>query len=194
MKYLFACCCLLGIHSAFSQPGLGFKEATVLFKKGDSLRCLVKMEINYSDTVMCKTHENADEKVLLSKDIKSIRFPFKYIENVRIDSTEKLCTLLLTGRISVYSYAVLSMGKTVDIKNVAGMKFTPGTTTTHYIVCKDGVYKEIREDFFRRDLAPLIKDCPGMYRKLDTEGYYFEDMVKIAKEYNSCELNVPVTE
>lgn len=194
MKYLFITALVCCINSTFAQRGFGFNEATILYKKGDSLLCLVKMEINYRDTVIYKRYEGDAEKIVLSKDIKAIRFPFKYIENIKPDSTEKLSTLLLKGRITVFSYAVLTMGKPVDVKNVAGLKFAAGSTTTHYIVCKDGVYKEIREDFFRRDLAPLIKDCPGMYRKLDTEGYYFEDMVKIAKEYNSCELNVPATE
>ncbi|MFN8253865.1 MAG: hypothetical protein U0V75_18470 [Ferruginibacter sp.] len=194
MKYLFACALLAAALTLFAQKGFGYKEASVVFKKGDSLRCLVKMQVDYKDTVIYKMHENGDEKILLSADISKIRFPFKLIENVRTDSIEKLSTLLLTGRITVYSYAILTMGKTVDIKNGAGLKFTPGTTSTHYIVYKDGRYKEIREDFFRRDLAPLIKDCPGMYRKLDTEGYYFEDLVKIATEYNSCELLLPNAE
>lgn len=188
MKYLFVCACLLAVSPAFSQPGFGFKEASVVFKKGDSLQCLVKMELNYRDTVLYKAYDSGPEKMLFAKDIKSIRFPFKYVENIRFDSTEKLSTLLLTGHITVYSYAVLSLGKPVDVKNVAGLKFSPTTTITHYVVHKDSIYKEIREDFFRRDLAPLIKDCPGMYRKLDTEGYYFEDLVKIAKEYNGCAL------
>ena len=94
----------------------------------------------------------------------------------------------------MYSYAILTMGKTVDIKNGAGLNLHPAPPAHTILFIKTAGIKRSAKIFFRRDLAPLIKDCPGMYRKLDTEGYYFEDLVKIATEYNSCELLLPNAE
>lgn len=191
MKCTFVTSLLLCVNSIFSQPGFGFTEATVSYKKGDSMLCLVKLSLNYGDTVIYKYYDGDPEKMLFSKNIKSIRFANNYIENVQLDSgREKLSTLIVTGRLCLYSFATISMGKTVDIPKSGGLKFTPGTTTPHFIIKKDSVCKEIREDYFRRDIAPFIRDCAGMLKKLDTEGYYFTDMMKIIKEYNSCELTV----
>jgi hypothetical protein len=189
MKCTFVISLLLSVNSIFSQPGFGFTEATVSYKKGDSMLCLVKLSLNYGDTVIYKYYDGDSEKMLFSKSIKGIRFPNNYIENVQLDSgREKLSTLIVTGRVCLYSFATITMGKAVAIPKSGGLKLTSGTTTPHFIVKKDSVCKEIREDYFRRDIAPFIRNCPGMLKKLDTEGYYFTDMMKIIKEYNSCEL------
>lgn len=191
MKYLVTTICMFYFASSYSQPGFGFSEGTVFYKKGDSMLCLVKLSLDYGDTVIYKGYDGDTEKMLFAKNIKSIRLPYKHIENVPLDSgREKLSTLIVKGNICVYSYATITMGKAVPIPKSGGLKLTSGTTTPHFILKKDSVCKEIREDYFRRDIAPFIRNCPGMLKKLDTEGYYFTDMMKIITEYNSCELAV----
>ena len=55
--------------------GFGYKEASVVLKKGDSLRCLVKMQVDYKDTVIYKMHENGDEKIFTFSRYQQNPFP-----------------------------------------------------------------------------------------------------------------------
>lgn len=103
-----------------------------------------------------------------------------------MENKERLTTQIITGKISLYNYVELQKGKTEDVPNSNGGKFTPSKLVQHYIV-KNGVeYQELTKINFPEDLKQLINDCPALILKINNEEYTFEDMPEIIKQYNSC--------
>ena len=124
--------------------------------------------------------------MILSKDIKSIRFAFKYLENIKLESKEKLTTQIIIGKISLYNYVELQKGETEDVPNSNGGKFTLNKLIQHYIAKNGQGYQKLVKTNFPEDLKQLINDCPALILKINNQEYTFEDMPEIIKQYNSC--------
>ncbi|MEY2917606.1 MAG: hypothetical protein RIS73_1320 [Bacteroidota bacterium] len=186
MKYSLTGLAIFFSNLIYAQSNFGFTDVTIMKKKGDSVNCLIKLEINYGDIITYKDYQDAPEKKMDIKDIKSIRFPFKYLENITLDNKEKLVTLIDRGKISLYNYVEVKNGETVDVPKSGGGKFTPSKTIVHYIINVGTKYIELEENLFRENLKPFINDCSELNNKVDNNVYSFTDIVTIIKAYNSC--------
>ena len=169
-----------------AQTNFGFTDVTIINKKGDSVTCLIKIEINYGDIITYKDYQDAPEKKMDSKNIRSIRFPFKYLENITVDNREKLATLIVQGKINLYNYVELKNGETVDVPKSGGVKFTPSKTVVHYIIKAGSEYKDLEENSFPGNLKPFVNDCLELNNKIDSQVFSFADMATIIKDYNTC--------
>ena len=186
MKYLFVILIILFSDIAYSQTNFGFTDATIVYKRGDSILCLIKREVNYGDAITYKMHQDADENQVGAKYIKSIRIASKYLENIVIENKEKLATLTMSGNISLYDYVETQKGEAVKIPNTGGGMMAPIKVIIHYIVKKGDQFQEIKEKSFKKSLTDLLVDCPEIIAKLENNDYSFADIPKVIKEYNSC--------
>ena len=186
MKYLITTLTLLVCNITYSQTNFGFTDATIVYKRGDSILCLIKREVNYGDVITYKIHQDADESQVGSTYIKSIRIASKYLENITFENKEKLVTLVSAGKINLYDYVETQTGETVKIPNSNGGMFAPIKVTTHYIIKDDDKYQELKEKSFEKVLRELIKACPTIIAKIENHEYTFKDIPEIIKEYNSC--------
>lgn len=186
MKYLFIISTILFCNVAYSQTNFGFTEGTIVYKRGDSILCLLKREVNYGDVITYKTHQNAEESQVGSKYIKSIRMESKYLENIILENKEKLVTLIVAGKISLYNYVETQKGEPVKIPNTGGGMFAPIKVITHYIIKDGDKFQEIKEKSFKKTLNRLLPDCQLIITKIENNEYSFDDIPEIIKEYNTC--------
>ena len=104
MKYLFLAFTFVFCELTYSQSNFGFADATITYKRGDSMLCLIKREVNYGDIITYKVHQGTDESQVGSNNIKSIRIASKYIENISLGNKDKLATLVLGGKLTLFNY------------------------------------------------------------------------------------------
>ena len=185
MKYLFTAVAFLFCQFTYSQTNFGFTDATIVYKRGDSMLCLIKREVNFGDVITYKVHQGASESQVGSSYIKSIRIASKYIENIVIANKEKLATLILSGKLTLFSYVETQKGDAVKMPNSGGM-FAPIKVIVHYIIKSENTYTEIKEKSFEKDLIKLLNDCPVIISKLENHDYTFADIPAIIEQYNSC--------
>lgn len=186
MKYLFSVLTTLMCYTAYPQTNFGFAEATITYKRGDSILCLIKREVNYGDVITYKIYEGADERQIGSSYIKSIRIASKYIENILLDNKERLVTLVLQGKLTLFTYVETQTGQAVNIPNSNGGKFAPIKVVVHYIIKAGDKYNEVKEDSFEKDLKTLLSDCPAIISNLENHTYIFKDIPQIIEQYNAC--------
>ncbi len=186
MKYLLTALTAFFCCFSYSQTNFGFTDATIVYKRGDSMLCLIKREVNYGDVITYKTHQDADENQVGSNYIKSIRIASKYIENISLDKKEKLATLILNGKLTLFNYVETKTGEAVKIPNSNGGMYAPIKVTVHYIVKKGDTFTEIKEQSFEKDLKSLLSDCSDIVLNLENHSYIFSDIPAIIEQYNSC--------
>ena len=186
MKLLFTALTIFFCDIVYSQTNFGFTDATIVYKRGDSMLCLIKREVNYGNIITYKIYQDADESQVGSNYIKSIRISSKYIENITVDGMEKLATLVLSGKLTLFNYVETQRGESVKIPNSNGGMYAPIKVIVHYIVKSGSKYTEIKEDSFEKDLKNLLPDCPAIISKLENHDYIFKDIPAIIEEYNSC--------
>ncbi len=186
MKYLFTALTVLFCDFAYSQTNFGFTDATIVYKRGDSMLCLIKREVNYGDVITYKIHQDADESQVGSSYIKSIRIASKYIENITLDKKEKLATLILNGKLTLFNYVETQKGEAVKIPNSNGGMYAPIKVTVHYIIKSGDIFTEIKEKSFEKDLKNLLSDCPAIITSIENHAYTFIDIPAIIEQYNLC--------
>lgn len=173
-------------YTAYPQANFGFAEATITYKRGDSMLCLIKREVNYGDVITYKIYEGADERQVGSSYIKSIRIASKHIENISLDNKERLATLLLEGKLTLFNYVETQTGQAINIPNSNGGKFAPIKVIVHYIIKNGDKYSEVNEGSFEKDLKILLSDCPVIISSLENHTYIFKDIPQIIEQYNAC--------
>lgn len=186
MKYLFTALTFLFCDFAYSQNNFGFTDATIVYKRGDSMLCLIKREVNYGDVITYKVHQDADESQVGSIYIKSIRIASKYIENINLGKKERLATVILTGKLTLFNYVETQKGEAVKIPNSNGGMYAPIKVMVHYIIKSNNKYAEVKESSFETDLKNFLSDCPAIISKLENHEYAFADIPVIIEQYNSC--------
>jgi hypothetical protein len=185
MKYLFTVLTLLFCDFAYAQNNFGFADATIVYKRGDSMLCLIKREVNYGEVITYKIHQDADESQVGSIYIKSIRIASKYIENIAINNKEKLATLILSGKLTLFNYVETQKGEAVKFGSGGGM-YAPIKVTVHYIIKSGSNFIEVKEKTFEKDLKNLLTGCPAIISKLENHDYAFADIPAIIEQYNTC--------
>lgn len=186
MKYLFTALIVLFSDIAFCQTNFGFTDAKIVYKKGDSVLCLIKRELNYGDVITYKTNQDADEQQVRSKFIKSIQIDSKYIENITLDKKERLATLIVSGKLTLFKYNDIQKGDAVKMANSNGGRFSAIRVIEHYVVKNGDIFTEIKEKSFEKDLKSILADCATVITKIDNQQYAFADMQAIIEQYNSC--------
>ena len=186
MKYLLIAFSCFLFSSTYSQKNYYFLDATIIKKSGDSIICLIKNQINFDDFITYKVTKEAYESQIAITEVSCVKFSFKYLENIKLYNKEIIATLVVDGKVKLYSYVFLEVGETQDVPNSEGGKFTPHRTVIHYFVKKSDVTNEIRSKFFEYDLTPFIKDCRDLLLKLENHDFFYEDMTKIIQDYNNC--------
>ena len=185
-KYLFTVLTFLICDLAYSQSNFGFTDATIVYKRGDSMLCLIKREANYGDVITYKIHQGADESQVGSSYIKSIRIGSTHIENILLGKKEKLATLVLRGKLTLFNYVEMQTGEAEKVPNVPGAGFARIKTIVHYIIKTGENYTEVKEKSFEKDLKSLLSDCSVIISNLENHDYVFADIPAIIQQYNSC--------
>src|SRR5215467_12050471 len=104
-----ACLIFLSLYSA-GQPSLGFTEAVIIKKGGDSLKCLIEMLGGYEDIITYKIDQNDRERSLKTKEVSAIVTSFRIYENVQVGKKEKVLPLAVNGPIKFYKSSYLNSG------------------------------------------------------------------------------------
>ena len=186
MKYLFTALIVLTCDFAYAQSNYGFTEATIVYKRGDSMLCVIKREPGYGEVITYKIRQGADESQVGSSYIKSIRIGSAYIENVPLGKKEKLAIVVLTGKLSLFTYVEMETGEAEKVANVPGARVAGIKTTVHYIIKTGENYTEVKERSFEKDLKRLLADCPAIITNLEDHDFVFADIPSIIRQYNSC--------
>src|SRR5262245_49840305 len=93
-----------------AQPSLGFTEAIIIKKNGDSLKCLVEMIGGYEDLIKYKKDQYGNESFLKTKEVSAIVTTFRFYENVKVGKKEKVLPLAVDGPIKFYKSSYLNSG------------------------------------------------------------------------------------
>ena len=185
MKYLLVFFAVLSSYLTHAQGSFGFAEATITYKRGDSMVCLVKREVNFGEVITYKVHQDADETQVGTSYIKSIRIGSTHFESIPIGKKEKLSTLIISGKTTLFTYVESQAGQTLSIPNSNG-RVTPFKITVHYIAKNGDKYSQIEEDSFEKDLKKIVSDCPTILADLDNHVYIFRQVPEVIKQYNIC--------
>ncbi|MBK6400332.1 MAG: energy transducer TonB [Bacteroidetes bacterium] len=172
---------LVGPLKAICQNSQRFDTGLVVLKHGDTLNCLVEINTSYGDTVSYKTFLNNDLKILLTKDIRSIKTSFAQTKNIKYNNSEKLMTLIVDGKVKLYNY--VTYYKSSPSESSEG--WNPVFGFSHVIEMNDSIIP-IDGLKFKKQGQKLFSDCSTLAEKIRKGILDYSTIAKVVKEYNSC--------
>ena len=181
-------CCILIIAIIASarvngQFSYGFAEGKITLKNGDTIHCFIERAIAYENEVYYKVKEDDVPRGLKVKSIKSLTLPFVYFENIQLGEKERLMSLLINGKVSLYKYIIIKEKVTFKTPETTGKA---ANFLNHFILEKGVTNLEIDEKTFADLSQKYFGDCLVLIDKIRNGTYKFEDIEKIVSEYNAC--------
>lgn len=175
---------LPAILISISSSAQLYKEGTIVSKTGDSLKCLVKIELSYANRIYYKESFDSPEYFVALKKVKAIQTKDQYFENVILNNQEKLVQLSIPGRDSLFYYLTEEKGQ---IHREPGVSASYGSKIeSSYVLKKNGMITELTKKKFKEKLLTLLADCPFIVEQLNEERTKYEDLPNIIEQYNRC--------
>ncbi|HEX5652560.1 MAG TPA: hypothetical protein VFX58_05770 [Chitinophagaceae bacterium] len=181
MKCIIVITILAGL-SLNANSQYGFVDATIFKKNGDSLNCQVQREFSYGDLITYRFSSGSQEKTIRAKQIKRIHTPAYIIENISMNGKDRLMTVVIEGKLGLYSYTVMEAGPK-QVNN--GVTSYGSKMKTTYALVKNGVSTELSEKNYREILGRLMDDCPSV-RAFVEKSHSFDELQYIIESYNGC--------
>lgn len=176
---IFSFLIFLSLYLA-GQPSLGFTEAVIIKKGGDSLKCLIEMLGGYEDVITYKMNQDDRERSLKTKEVSAIVTSFRVYENVQVGKKEKVLPLAVDGPIKFYKSSYLNSGG-----QTSGF-FMYGKPFTSYVIKINDSCIEIREKNFKEILLKVLDGCEKVVQKLKDDSYKYAELEKAVEDYYNC--------
>lgn len=169
---------------SFAQvTSFGFKEGTIEKKDGSLIECYVEFAVTYYSKVAYKLTKDGEELSLKSSEVKSIKTPFKYIENITLDGKERLMAMVTEGHVTLFNHVTINPGKTE--KGYGGTFNFNAPPIVIYAVKKGDNYYEIKKRDFKQRLSDLLCEQPSVVEYINRREFKLDDMESAIAEYNS---------
>jgi hypothetical protein len=178
---LITCFVLTGI-CGHSQD-LGFDQGTIIYKTGDSTRCLVRRALFYERTVPYKNFFGDSTRMIKLAEIKAIRSAYRYQEMVDFGEGEQLLTLVYEGRMRLYTWYQPVRGQLYDRDWVPS---SDNKLVQNYVVLKTGQFSRITEDGFKKKILALVDDCPKLTEQVASVAFKYKNLASVVYQYNGC--------
>jgi hypothetical protein len=184
MKLLLAITFILAVISTglFAQTNYGFGEGIITKKDGTSIKCYVELAVTYYSRVAYKFSQDGKEISLKANEIKSIQTPYKYVESITLDNTERLMGMVSDGQVRLFNHVTINSGRKEKGKGGTFDFYAPPTIV--YAIKKDENYHELNKESFKTKLSELLNDQPSIVEKISSTEFKFEEIEKIINEYN----------
>ncbi len=166
----------------FGQTNLAYGEGEIIKKDESSIKCLVELSITYGTSVSYKMSQDGKESLLKSSEIKSIRTPYKYIENITLDNKERLMAMVADGKVKLFNQVITNSGRT-ELGYGGTFNFNAPPTII-YALKKESNYFEIKKKDFKVKLSGLLNDQPSITERINSKEFKFDDIEKIINGYN----------
>lgn len=187
MKYLVFLLFILFVTGSRAQPSSGFEAAFIMTKQGDSIKGFVKVATSYGSKIGYKKELSEAETFISTKEIKFIRTPNRYLENVPVGKRESLMTMVVDGKVRLF-------------EQVISQVIVPRSTASHYearptpyetympmfVVQKGAIYTEVKKKRYKEILSALLSACPEVVQRLRENAFSYENMGSAVIYYNSC--------
>ena len=164
-----------GNHAAFSQDAGDY----IVTVRNDTLLGEVKFN-TYSqgnETVMLKDPRTKKQH-FTPNTARAFRYQGKNYQSVLLRDHYTFMQVIEPGYLSVYEHQELSR--------------TSGTQeTNYYLKMNMGEVVLVPKIGFRKKIAPMLKECSVVYRKIKNKNYDYGDLKAIVTEYNQCAASQP---
>ncbi len=162
----------------------------ILSNSGDTLRCSVEIQDDYSHLKKIRVKLKGEEeyrKVKVS-EIQALCVPGRYYEKVEIDNGYYLLERVLNGYVKMYlDYSFEWEGTEGydpdDEIEIEAEDPDPTKIPLYYIMMGDKIYRLDREKY-REELAEYFKDYKDLSDRLLKEDIQYNDVACVVKEYN----------
>jgi len=176
--------CLFLTKSTQAQEIYGFAEGQIIKKQGDTIKCLVSMTTSYGDVVKYKMKSNSPEITIKSSEVKLLKTPYNTFENISFGEKERLMTVMLVGKVTLYSCMFFYNPQTNYYKdNTAITTYSKDIT---YLIKKDDTINEIKNKNFKNLMTSIMSDCETVISKINNKVYKFKNLETVVEEYNKC--------
>jgi hypothetical protein len=175
---------------SFGQPNLGFTEALVIKKTGDTLKCFIELSPGYEDAIVYRLGKDGQGSTMRIEEIQTIITAFQLYESIPMGKKDKLMALIVDGPVKLYKYVIIFNGSLGP----------PGTITLFgkpdisYAIKKADNYYEIKEKGYTSSLMEVLQDCEPVVKRIEDGKYKFIELEQAVKDYNNCNKPQLVTQ
>ncbi len=186
MKSLVWIIFLLGALKAVAQESPVFDEGIIMTKRGDSLKCFVRVDIEYGSKIFYKKEKDGTESSIRAKEVKFISTHREYLENIQVGKKELLMMLVAKGKALLFLNIATGAPRRQMLLGLPTQN-KPAEVAV-YVVKKGSVYTEVKREHYRDILSGLMFDCPTISQKMRSKqtAYPYEDIEMVVAAYNSC--------
>lgn len=170
--------------ATFGQPNFGFGQGYIVTKQNDTISCQVELAVTYGDQIAYRSNSDGPQNHIPSKNVRSIKTPAQYYENIQVGKKELLMGLLVDGRACLFTHVTINRGPSRPSNGGTMTFYDPPTIV--YALKKDGQYFEIKKKNFSPTIMSTLSDCPAVVEKVTNKDYTIDDLEKLVTEYNSC--------
>jgi hypothetical protein len=170
------------LSPAFGQPNLGFTEAMIIKKTGDTLNCFVEIAPGYEDIVTYRLNKDGQGLTMKAKEIQTIITAYQMYESIPLGKNKKLMALIADGSVKLYKYIIIFNGNA----GPAGTINLFGKPDITYVIKKTDNYYEIKEKGYNSSLMDVLKDCDQVAKRIESDKYKFMELEQAVKDYNNC--------
>jgi len=170
------------LYPAFGQPNLGFTEAMIIKKTGDTMNCFVEIAPGYEDIVIYRLNKDGQGLTMKAKEIQTIITAYQIYESIPLGKNKKLMALIADGPVKLYKYIIIFNGNA----GPAGTINLFGKPDITYVIKKTDNYYEINEKGYNSSLMDVLKDCDQVVKKIESDNYKFMELEQAVKDYNNC--------
>jgi hypothetical protein len=186
MKILSLVVLLFGAATAFAQDDPVFDKGVIVTKRGDSLRCFLRVEAEYGSRIFYKKEMAGREISIRKKDVNFIAGSHEFLQNIQVGKKELLMTLAANGRVGLFFHVTTGASRRQSILGVP----TQAKPIPHivFVIKMGSIYTEVKRERYREILSALLHDCPAVAQKMrDKErAYAYEHMDQAVADYNAC--------
>jgi hypothetical protein len=182
MKYLLFFLCIFFACSAVGQ-NFGFEEATVYFRKGDSVHCWIERKLVYENILQSRSAPDALSQPLKLDSIRFVQCKNRKMECIMADKQYRLAVHEYDGLLTLLTYDVDTHESWTEYQ---GFKAKGSSTRRYYAVYKNEHLVSLSPKRFKEDLATLVNSCQSANALLSEKNCRYENIPNIVFLYNNC--------
>ena len=169
----------------FSQA-VSFEKGQIITKSNDTINVLIELVPTYQGVVHYKTSSDAKIQMIKIKEIKSLKTPFNFFQNVQIKKEELLFRTVVNGKFQLYEYSKINTNPRSSTYAYGGTMTMYGPPTIIYAIKTDGSIFVLKQKKDVNQILSLCMNCPGARSIVESKTFKLEDLKSVVDNLNNC--------